>query len=359
MFLIRPLARLVLAAALASGGTASAWALDPAPQPEGAAPARDAVQPRGPHRLGRSIALVRRQAERLGVPPDLAQAVMMLESEGDPTRAGPMGEIGLMQVRLATAMMLGFRGDQAELFDPALNVSYGVAHLAQAWRIAEGDVCRTLVKYRSHYGEERAARFPGACARLGTTLAAMNSPLAEQPALVAQARRAADPKTADAPKPDAKPVAEIAAPTEAPAVAAIDHPPPPARPGPRDTGAEPAPGPKTVAEAPPAAEARPEPTPEIKPAPVAPVAAAVSHPPPPRRPAKLVAAAKPAEKAAPKPATRTAAKPARPETDKPNVTTTGSTQGVTLVAKTRQGGSGKTALTCTAKTCSLEREGKK
>jgi soluble lytic murein transglycosylase-like protein len=259
-----------------------------------------------------------------------------------------MGEVGLMGVRLATAMMLGFRGDQAELFDPALNATYGVAHLAQAWRIAGGDVCRTLVKYRSHYGEERSARFPGACANLGRTLAAMNSPLAGQTALAQapaadEARRAAEARRVhEAKKADAKPEE--------------------AKPAPAAQAAEPAGEAKPVETAP-VAEAKPAPPPvaaEIKAAPTvdAPVAVAVAHPAPPARPAVLAALAPLAK-------SRTVAKPrskpeaetgsAKAKTDKPTVMTTGSTKGVTLVAKTRSGGSGKTALTCTAKNCTLER----
>jgi hypothetical protein len=312
-------------------GAASALALDPIPPAGAAAPPAGEAAPVDPkaHKLGRSISLVRRHAERHGVPPDLAQAVMMLESGGDPTRTGPMGEVGLMQVRLATAMMLGFRGDQAELFDPALNATYGVAHLAQAWRIAGGDACRTLVKYRSHYGEERSARFPGACARLGRTLAAMNSPLAGQTALAQVAAKPEEAKPA--------PAARVA---EAPAEAK-----------PVETSS--------------VAEVKPAPMPastEIKAAPAAepPAGVAVTHPAPPARPTSLAAAA-------PAPKTRAAAK-AEPKSkpkaakaakaEKPDTTTTGSTKGVTLVAKTRSGGSGKAALTCTAKTCTLERGGK-
>jgi hypothetical protein len=345
--LTRPLARLALAAALAALGPAGALALDPVAPAGTTVPATgEAIQasPKA-HKLGRSIALVRRHAERQGVPPDLAHAVMMLESGGDPTRTGPMGEVGLMGVRLATAMMLGFRGDQAELLDPALNATYGVAHLAQAWRIAGGDVCRTLVKYRSHYGEERSARFPGACARMGRTLAAMNSPLAGQTALAQapagdEARKAAEARRVD----------ETRKPEEA-------------KPAPAAQAAEPA-GDARPVETAPVAEAKPAPAPataEIKAAPTvdAPVAVAVAHPAPPARPTALVTATPPAK-------SRTAAKPrSKPDAetgsakaakaDKPNVTTTGSTKGVTLVAKTRSGGSGKTALTCTAKTCTLER----
>ena len=56
-----------------------------------------------------------------------------------------VGEIGLMQVRPETAALLGFRGDLAELARPEVNIHYGVAYLAEAWRLANGDLCRALM----------------------------------------------------------------------------------------------------------------------------------------------------------------------------------------------------------------------
>jgi hypothetical protein len=67
---------------------------------------------------------------------------------------GGVGEIGLMQVRPTTAAMLGFRGSHAELAEPEANIRYGVAYLAKAWRLAGGDLCRALMKYRAGHGEE-------------------------------------------------------------------------------------------------------------------------------------------------------------------------------------------------------------
>jgi hypothetical protein len=299
--------------------------------------------------------LVRRQAEQLGVPPDLAQAVMVAESGGDPTRIGPNGEVGLMQLRLATAMMLGFRGTAEDLYDPALNASYGVAHLAQAWRIAGGDVCRTYVKFRAHYGEERLARFAEGCGRLRQTLAGMSSPLAAQ---AAGAPTKPDDRTAEAKASDAKASTE----TKTADAKAADPKPAEAKAAeakPVETKAEePKAKPVETAAVPPAPETKPAPVVEAKPDVTA--TASVAHPAPPARPAALVAArapaprmraaakvAKPVAKAAP--AAKSAAKPdAKPEAKlKPEPA------GVTLVAKTRTGG--RTALTCQGRSCTLKK----
>jgi hypothetical protein len=72
-----------------------------------------------------------------------------------PTAVGSIGEIGLMQVRPKTAALLGFEGSSAELAEPKTNLRYGVGYLAKAWRLAEGDLCRALMKYRAGHGSNR------------------------------------------------------------------------------------------------------------------------------------------------------------------------------------------------------------
>jgi soluble lytic murein transglycosylase-like protein len=84
----------------------------------------------------------------------LADAVTQIESGYDPTARGGAGEIGLMQVMPGTAAMLGFVGTDAELAVRETNIRLGVQYLADAWRLAGGNVCRALMKYRAGHGEE-------------------------------------------------------------------------------------------------------------------------------------------------------------------------------------------------------------
>ena len=127
----------------------------------------------------RYIALVRDQAKKMGLPADLAEAGADVESGYYPERIGAVGEIGLMQVRPETAVMLGFRGATEELAAPETNIRYGVAYLAQAWRLAEGNLCRALMKYRAGHGEERISlRSLEYCIHAKAYLARINSPLA-------------------------------------------------------------------------------------------------------------------------------------------------------------------------------------
>lgn len=138
------------------------------------------------------LALVTQEAERNGVPAALADAVVTVESSYDPGAAGALDEVGLMQVRPGTAAMLGFEGTTRALFAPTVNVRYGVRYLAEAWRLAEGDVCRALMKYRAGHGETRmSARSVAYCVRAIAHLKAIGSPLgdAEVPQAVAVAQR--------------------------------------------------------------------------------------------------------------------------------------------------------------------------
>ena len=68
------------------------------------------------------IALVRREAEKQGVPPDLADAVAYVESSYNPQAFGGVGEVGLMQIRPQTAAMLGYKGQVSALYEPEVNV---------------------------------------------------------------------------------------------------------------------------------------------------------------------------------------------------------------------------------------------
>jgi soluble lytic murein transglycosylase-like protein len=125
-------------------------------------------------------ALIKREAEKNGLPPDIADAVAAIESGYDPSAVGGVGEIGLMQVRPETAAMLGFKGDLAELAKPDVNIHYGVTYLGQAWRLANGDLCRALMKYRAGHGEEMMTALSVTyCGRARARLAAAGSPFAE------------------------------------------------------------------------------------------------------------------------------------------------------------------------------------
>jgi hypothetical protein len=128
--------------------------------------------------------LLTREAEKHGLPPEIADAVTAIESRYDPSAIGAVGEIGLMQVRPSTAAMLGFAGDATELARPEVNIRYGVAYLAAAWRLANGDLCRALMKYRAGHGEEVMTPLSVQyCGRARAHLASVGSSWAEAPTM--------------------------------------------------------------------------------------------------------------------------------------------------------------------------------
>jgi hypothetical protein len=99
--------------------------------------------------------LIAKEADRVGLDPAIIEAVIKVESDYKPDATGSAGEIGLMQILPSTAKLLGFNGNETELADPPTNIRLGATYLAEAWKLAGGDLCRTLMKYRAGHGEER------------------------------------------------------------------------------------------------------------------------------------------------------------------------------------------------------------
>ena len=100
-------------------------------------------------------ALIEKEARNASLAPEIAEAVMAVESGYNPGAIGGVGEIGLMQILPSTARMLGFTGTLSDLAVPETNIHYGVTYLSQAWRLAGGDLCTAVMKYRAGHGETR------------------------------------------------------------------------------------------------------------------------------------------------------------------------------------------------------------
>jgi soluble lytic murein transglycosylase-like protein len=96
-------------------------------------------------------ALVATHARANAVPVVLVHRVIVHESRYQPKLVGSGGTIGLMQIKLATARALGYRGDAEGLRDPDTNLAYGVKYLAGAYHAAGGDHNRTMHYYASGY----------------------------------------------------------------------------------------------------------------------------------------------------------------------------------------------------------------
>lgn len=98
--------------------------------------------------------LVRKVAKKHGVPEKIALAVVQVESNFNPKARGGAGEIGLMQIKPATARGMGYRGSAKGLYDPTTNLEWGMRYLAGAHKRASGEVCGTILRYNAgHYAK--------------------------------------------------------------------------------------------------------------------------------------------------------------------------------------------------------------
>lgn len=99
--------------------------------------------------------LIQTYAKTYGVPVDLAHAVVRVESNFNPKARGSAGEIGLMQIKPATARMMGYRGNAKGLYDPETNIKFGMKYLAMAHDLGGGTTCGTILKYNAGHGAKR------------------------------------------------------------------------------------------------------------------------------------------------------------------------------------------------------------
>jgi soluble lytic murein transglycosylase-like protein len=115
--------------------------------------------------------IVSRYAEDAGIPDTLVRAVVRVESDWDQSMTGLAGEIGLMQIKPETAHDMGFVEEDEKLYDPDTNIRWGVRYLAEAWRLANGDLCQTILKYNAgHQAVKMTPAVTEYCARVRTLM---------------------------------------------------------------------------------------------------------------------------------------------------------------------------------------------
>ncbi|WP_214469828.1 lytic transglycosylase domain-containing protein [Mesorhizobium sp. dw_380] len=126
---------------------------------------------------GQYSAIVARYAASYGVPASLAHAVIKIESNYRPNMVGGAGEIGLMQIKPATARMMGYNGSAKGLFDPDTNIKYGMKYLAMARDLGGGTTCGTILKYNAGHGATRMNPVSAAyCSKVKVQMAAVGAP---------------------------------------------------------------------------------------------------------------------------------------------------------------------------------------
>ncbi|KPB01737.1 transglycosylase SLT domain-containing protein [Ahrensia marina] len=100
-------------------------------------------------------AIISRHAKANNIPVNLAHAVVFSESSYKAHARGAAGEIGLMQLRLPTARLVGYRGSAKALYDPETNIKYGMKYLGKARQLASGSTCGTILRYNAGHGAKR------------------------------------------------------------------------------------------------------------------------------------------------------------------------------------------------------------
>ena len=93
---------------------------------------------------------IARHAAANGLPAELVHRVVIRESRYNPgARNG--SNLGLMQIKHATARGVGYSGPASGLFDAETNLTYAVRYLAGAYRAAGGNQSRAVALYASGY----------------------------------------------------------------------------------------------------------------------------------------------------------------------------------------------------------------
>lgn len=117
---------------------------------------------------------VSRYAASNGVPVSLAHAVIKVESNYRPDARGSAGEVGLMQIKPATARMMGYRGSIKGLYDPETNIKYGMMYLGMAHKLGGGATCTTILKYNAGHAASRMNPVSSAyCSKVKRSLAGL------------------------------------------------------------------------------------------------------------------------------------------------------------------------------------------
>jgi soluble lytic murein transglycosylase-like protein len=118
--------------------------------------------------------LIVRFATENGLPYSLADAVVRLESRYNPgARNGP--HVGLTQINVQTAQSLGYQGAAAGLLDAETNLRYGLKYLAQAYRLAGGDTCGTILRYQfGHRTQTMTSASRAYCAKVKVIASALD-----------------------------------------------------------------------------------------------------------------------------------------------------------------------------------------
>jgi len=133
---------------------------------------RAKLRPSDAVRAGGLKVLIVRYASENGLPYELADAVVRLESRYNPGALNGT-HMGLTQINVRTAQSLGYAGPAAGLLDAETNLRYGLKYLAKAYKLAGGDTCGTILRYQfGHRTQTMTSASRAYCAKVKVIAAA-------------------------------------------------------------------------------------------------------------------------------------------------------------------------------------------
>lgn len=122
-------------------------------------------------------AIIARYAGENGIPVALAHAVIRVESDYKPNVRGSAGEVGLMQIKPATARGMGYKGSVKDLYLPETNIRFGMKYLGMAHKLGGGATCQTILKYNAGHAAKRMNPVSRAyCRKVQLELTSWNAP---------------------------------------------------------------------------------------------------------------------------------------------------------------------------------------
>lgn len=98
--------------------------------------------------------MIKAVAPSQGVPTWFALRIAKVESNYNAKARGSAGELGLYQLKCSTARDLGFRGNCTTLLNPAVNIHYGLKHLAKAIKKSNGNLRLAASKHNGGLGRK-------------------------------------------------------------------------------------------------------------------------------------------------------------------------------------------------------------
>ncbi|MBK8769836.1 MAG: lytic transglycosylase domain-containing protein [Rhizobiales bacterium] len=101
------------------------------------------------------VSMIKALAPAHGVPTWFALRIAKVESNYNPHARGSHGELGLFQLKCATAREMGFRGNCTTLLNPSVNIQYGLKHLALAIRKSNGNLKLAASKHNGGLGRKK------------------------------------------------------------------------------------------------------------------------------------------------------------------------------------------------------------